>query len=143
MEKIIISNLEELDLWARQFVEDYLSKARKVMLYAPMGAGKTTFIKAVCKALGVEGGTSSPTFALVQAYPIANSELEVYHADLYRLETTEEAFDVGIEELFYDNNYLFIEWPELVEPLMPEKEVIYLRISVDEQLNRIFEVEIS
>ena len=143
MEQKIIKNLEELDLWAKQFVEEYLSKARKVLLFAPMGSGKTTFIKAVCKALGVKGVTSSPTFSLVQSYPIANSDIEVFHADLYRLETTEEAFDVGIEELFYDKNYLFIEWPELIGGLVPENGVIYLKIMVSEDGNRIFEVEKS
>lgn len=141
MERVKVKNLTDLSSWANRFVEEYLSQAKKVLLFAPMGAGKTTFVKEVCKILGVESVTASPTFALVHEYPLAKSETLVYHADLYRLEKAEEAFDIGIEELFYDNNYLFIEWPELIGAFVPESGVIYLRIQLDEEGNRIFEVE--
>lgn len=137
----MVKNLTDLSSWANRFVKEYMSQAKKVLLFAPMGAGKTTFIKEVCKILAVKSVTASPTFALVHEYPIENSDTLVYHVDLYRLEKAEEAFDIGIEELFYDNNYLFIEWPELIGALVPETGVLYLRIQLDEEGNRIFEVE--
>ncbi len=142
MEQIRIKNLEELEQWAAIFINNYLHISKKVLLYASMGAGKTTFVKAICKALGVTEKTASPTFALVHQYHIENSPLQVHHADLYRLKHTEEAFDIGIEDLFYDENYLFIEWPELIEPLLPLQGIIYLKIE-EEKGDRIFTVEID
>ena len=101
---------------------DGLRGRRKVAVYGEMGAGKTTLIKAFCAHLGVEENTSSPTYSLVNeyAYPDENGGQALFHhLDLYRLRSTQEALDIGIEELLDDPWYCFIEWPELIEPLLP------------------------
>ncbi|RLD34337.1 MAG: tRNA (adenosine(37)-N6)-threonylcarbamoyltransferase complex ATPase subunit type 1 TsaE [Bacteroidetes bacterium] len=103
-----------------------------------MGAGKTTLIKAFCYHLGVEETVSSPTFALVNEYTTASGE-SVFHFDFYRIKKMEEVFDIGYEEYFYSDRYCFIEWPELVEGLLPEGFVT-VDISVGENEERFFSV---
>ena len=98
------------------------------------GAGKTTFIKAVCEALGVEDTVASPTFAIVNEYADADGE-PVYHFDFYRIKNLGEAYDIGSEEYFYSGSPCFIEWPELVEPLLPE-ETVAVRIEVHDDQSR-------
>jgi tRNA threonylcarbamoyladenosine biosynthesis protein TsaE len=108
-----------------------LDDRRKVALYGQMGAGKTTFVKAFCKYLGVAEEGASPTFALINAYSYQEPEggpALVHHLDLYRLKSLEEALDIGIEEVLYDPWYCFIEWPQLVEPILPEDTV---KIQID------------
>lgn len=102
---------------------------KKIMLYGDMGAGKTTFTKAFCHYLGVQGSTSSPTFSLVNDYVYSenNTEKHIYHIDLYRLKSLDEALDIGIEDYLYDANYCLIEWPQLIEPLLDES---VLKISI-------------
>ena len=138
---ITICGLEELSDFADELVHDFLGDYKKVLFYGEMGAGKTTFIKMLCKALGVETVTASPTFALVHQYPIKNSPLLIHHADLYRLEQAKEAFDIGIEELFYDENYFFVEWPELLEQFIPIK-VLYIKIDTINEDCRRFEIKV-
>jgi len=92
---------------------------RKVALYGQMGAGKTTFVRAICQVLGVVGNVSSPTFAIVNEYSLPEAGDVVYHLDLYRLQTLQEAIDIGVENYIEDACYCFIEWPELIEPLLP------------------------
>jgi tRNA threonylcarbamoyladenosine biosynthesis protein TsaE len=87
------------------------------LFYGEMGAGKTTFIKALCEALGVEGSVTSPTFSIVNEY--AGQSGTVYHFDFYRLKTQTEALDMGYEEYFYSGDYCFIEWPERIPDLLP------------------------
>jgi tRNA threonylcarbamoyladenosine biosynthesis protein TsaE len=99
-----------------------------------MGAGKTTIIKAICKALGAVDIVSSPTFTLVNEYRTSKGEI-LYHIDFYRIKKQEEVFDFGIEEYLAGESYCFMEWPELVEELLPE-ETINIRISVDENEQR-------
>ena len=84
-----------------------------------MGAGKTTFIKAICTELGVKGRMSSPTFSLINEY-LTSSGQKIYHFDFYRIKSEKEAFDLGYEEYFYSGNYCFIEWPDKIENLLPE-----------------------
>ena len=99
-----------------------LRDRRKIALYGEMGAGKTTFVTAFCSYLGVQDTTGSPTFSLVNTYAYRaadGSEAWIHHLDLYRLETTEEALDIGIEDVLYDPWYCFIEWPQLAEELLP------------------------
>jgi tRNA threonylcarbamoyladenosine biosynthesis protein TsaE len=88
----------------------------------PLGAGKTTLIQSLCKALGVAEPVSSPTFALVNAYEAAGGEV-VYHLDLYRLDSLDEALAMGIEEYLDSGHYCLIEWPAIIEPLLPEEAV--------------------
>lgn len=99
-------------------------------LYGNMGAGKTTFIKALCQELGVSDVVASPTFAIVNEYRSdATGEL-IYHFDFYRIKKLEEVYDMGYEDYFYSGALCFIEWPELVEELLPEDAV---KVSIEEQ----------
>jgi len=141
-ETILIKDLTGVKDFAKKFVELYLQEYKKVFFYGDLGAGKTTFIKFLCEFLGVKESTASPTFALIHQYPIVNAILVVHHADLYRLETTEEAYNVGLEELLYDENYLFVEWPQIVEPLVPKK-MLYVQIRVDNKNTRLFTIKKS
>ncbi len=95
---------------------------RKVMaFYGNMGAGKTTLVKAICARLGVQDVAASPTFALINVYAHPDGSTQIYHMDLYRLRSLEEALDIGAEEILYNSrDYVFIEWPEMLEPLLPE-----------------------
>lgn len=115
-----IPNLESLEA-AMPSVFAALGNRRKIALHGEMGAGKTTFAKAFCRYLGVEDHTASPTYAIVNeyAYPDGNGEALVHHLDLYRLRHIEEALDLDIESLLDDPWYCLIEWPELVESLLP------------------------
>lgn len=99
---------------------------RKFAFYGQIGAGKTTLIQALCRILEVEDYVTSPTFALVNVYE--SPEGPVYHLDLYRLKNLEEALDIGIEEYLYDEAYCLIEWPELIESLLPE-DVLRIKIN--------------
>ena len=120
--EFIVETLSDLP----KAVDWLLEKAngrRKIMLYGQMGAGKTTFTKAFCQHFGVESTTSSPTFSLINEYFYKNTEgsnSTIYHADLYRLRTIEEALDIGIEDYLDDPHYCLIEWAEIIEPLLPE-----------------------
>ena len=96
----------------------------KIILFnGEMGAGKTTFIKALCKQLGVEEATSSPTFSLVNEYQTARKET-IYHFDVYRLKNESEAYDMGMDEYLYSNAWNFIEWAEKIPTLIPEKHSV-------------------
>lgn len=109
---------------------------KKIILFnGDMGAGKTTLIKAICKKLGVENATSSPTFSLVNEYQTTNKEL-IYHFDVYRLKNQNEALDMGIDDYLYSGNRCFIEWSEKIIDLIP-KEHSVVNISVLENGNRI------
>ena len=117
---------------ARQFVSE-IGDRRVFAFYGKMGAGKTTFIKAVCEALGVEDVITSPTFAIVNEYSIpAGGALEgaIYHFDFYRIKKLEEVYDMGYEDYFYSGSLCMIEWPELIEELLPEDAV---KVSIVEQ----------
>jgi len=120
--EIVVHSLPELDACIPQVLAA-LAGRRKIALYGEMGAGKTTFVKAFCRHLGVKETTASPTFSLVNQYSYTEkdgSTALVYHLDLYRLKSLQEALDIGIEDLLYDPWYCIIEWPQLAEPLLPE-----------------------
>ncbi|NUO01226.1 MAG: tRNA (adenosine(37)-N6)-threonylcarbamoyltransferase complex ATPase subunit type 1 TsaE [Saprospiraceae bacterium] len=104
---------------AAKILVQRMGDRRKVALYGQMGAGKTTFVRAICQVLGATGNVSSPTFAIVNEYPLPDAGEVVYHLDLYRLKDLREALDIGIENYLEDEHYCFIEWPELIEPLLP------------------------
>jgi len=100
-----------------------LGNRRKIALYGDLGAGKTTLVQAFCRWLGVEDTPTSPTFSLINEYTYRDaggSPALVHHLDLYRLKNLEEALDIGIEEILHDPWYCFIEWPQVIEPLLPE-----------------------
>ena len=121
---------EDLPAVAKKFVAS-MGDNRIFALYGDMGAGKTTFIKAVCEALGVKDVINSPTFAIVNEYNTGSGQL-VYHFDFYRIRKKEEAFDFGYEEYIYSDAICFIEWPELIEDLLPEEsKEIRIRINPD------------
>jgi tRNA threonylcarbamoyladenosine biosynthesis protein TsaE len=95
-----------------------IAEKKIIAFYGEMGAGKTTFIKALCKQMGVTEVVSSPTFSIINEYKLA-AEKKIYHFDFYRIKNISEAFDMGYEEYFFSNNYCFIEWPEKIEQLLP------------------------
>jgi tRNA threonylcarbamoyladenosine biosynthesis protein TsaE len=103
---------------------------RVFAFYGKMGAGKTTFVKAVCEELGVGDVITSPTFAIVNEYTIDQSPLTIYHFDFYRIKKLEEVYDMGYEDYFYSGALCFIEWPELIEELLPDTA---LRVSISEE----------
>ena len=116
---------------ARTFIEN-IGEHRVVAFYGAMGAGKTTFIKALCEELGVGDPVTSPTFAIVNEYQAQNSST-IYHFDFYRIKRLEEVYDMGYEDYFYAPDALcFIEWPELIEELLPDTA---LRVSISEELD--------
>ena len=147
--EIKITGIEGLALAARQFVQA-MGERRVFAFYGKMGAGKTTFIKAVCEALGVEDVVTSPTFAIVNEYRV-NEEVrikkhcfsilhssynKVFHFDFYRIKNLREAYDIGTEEYFYSGCPCFIEWPEMIEELLPE-DTVRVSIEVAEDGSRI------
>lgn len=125
--------MTDIECVARQFVEEQ-SDGRVFAFYGQMGAGKTTFIAAVCKALGIEEPVNSPTFAIVNEYVADNGET-VYHFDCYRLNTLRDALNIGIEEYFASGNICFIEWAENIEELLPV-DTVRVNIVVEDDGSR-------
>lgn len=120
-----IKSPEDLPQLAPQLLAA-LAGRRKIALYGEMGAGKTTLVKAICQYLGVRENTASPTFSLVNQYSYLEPDGSIslfHHLDLYRLRSTQEAFDIGLDDLLYDPWYCVIEWPQWAEPLLPEDAV--------------------
>ncbi|GAB6123009.1 tRNA (adenosine(37)-N6)-threonylcarbamoyltransferase complex ATPase subunit type 1 TsaE [Dysgonomonas termitidis] len=118
---ITIKSLEDIDQAATEFVKA-MGDNTVFAFRGEMGAGKTTFIKAICGKLGVSDTINSPTFAIVNEYRSDSGEL-IYHFDFYRINKVEEAFDFGYEDYFYSGSLCFIEWPELIENLLPTDTV--------------------
>lgn len=132
-----IESLAALPEYSQKLLESFPA-ARVLAFTGEVGAGKTTFIQNICKHLGVIEVVSSPTFALVNEYTYVDANLGVvrsaYHLDLYRLRSIEEALDIGVEEYLYNENYCFVEWPEIIEPLLPEDTLrIHLEALLDSQ----------
>lgn len=130
---IEIKDKKHLESAARQLIK--LSGENKIFaFYGSMGAGKTTIIKAVCKVLGAADTVSSPTFTLVNEYKTFTGE-SLYHIDFYRIKKQEEVFDFGIEEYLTGDSYCFMEWPELVEDILPH-DMVKVQITVGEHEQR-------
>ena len=119
--EIKINSLEQIHEAAQEFVAA-MGDHTVFAFYGQMGAGKTTFIKAVCECLGVEDVINSPTFAIVNEYRSGSGEL-IYHFDFYRIKKLEEVYDMGYEDYFYSGALCFIGWPELIEELLPADAV--------------------
>ena len=137
MKRIEIDSLSELKDVAQEVVKS-LEGRTVVLLRGEMGAGKTTLISRIAAYLGAEDTVTSPTFALVNQYE--GSECRIYHFDFYRIEEIEEVFDLGYEEYFYSGDLCLVEWPEKIEPLLPD-DAMTVRITVGEDEHRIFEIE--
>ena len=125
---ITIKDIDHISEAARQFVSQ-IGDRHVFAFYGSMGAGKTTFIKAICEELGVKDVITSPTFAIVNEYTTPSEEA-IYHFDFYRIKKLEEVYDMGYEDYFYSGSLCLIEWPELIEELLPEDAV---KVSITEQ----------
>lgn len=131
MDNIIeIKGVEEYPQAATQFIRQ-MGNSRIFAFYGNMGAGKTTFIKSICEAMGVQDTINSPTFAIVNEYEDAEANT-IYHFDFYRIKDIAEVYNMGYEEYLYSNAYCFIEWPELIEELLPEETV---KVYIEEKEN--------
>lgn len=125
--EIKIQDLAHIREAARQFIAE-MGDRKVFAFYGSMGAGKTTFVKAVCEELGVEDVITSPTFAIINEY--GGRDGVIYHFDFYRIKKLEEVYDMGYEDYFYSGALCFIEWPELIEDLLPEDAV---KVSITEK----------
>lgn len=135
---IKIESLDKIDAAAIEFIKA-MGDNTVFAFHGEMGAGKTTFIKAICENLGVTDTINSPTFAIVNEYRSDSGEL-IYHFDFYRINKIEEAFDFGYEDYFYSGSLCFIEWPEKVDSLLPH-DTVNVTIKVNEDGSR--EAELS
>jgi tRNA threonylcarbamoyladenosine biosynthesis protein TsaE len=126
-------HIKDLNRIAKRLINEFPVE-RVFAFYGKMGAGKTTFIQSVCKALGSDDTVTSPTFALINEYKSGDLQ-SVFHFDFYRIKNMEEAFDLGYEDYLFSGNYCFIEWPEMIEPLLPEN-IVKVKIEVDEDGSR-------
>jgi tRNA threonylcarbamoyladenosine biosynthesis protein TsaE len=135
--RILIKDKKDLPAAAKKIL-DYTSGKKLIAFQGPMGAGKTTIIRAICSILGTGDIVTSPTFTIVNEYRTNNNEI-IYHIDFYRIKKQEEVFDSGIEEYFYSGSYCFIEWPELIGNILPPGTVS-IRITVDDKERRILDI---
>jgi tRNA threonylcarbamoyladenosine biosynthesis protein TsaE len=129
----ITFSIDQLAAVAQQILDQNPNKV--ILFNGDMGVGKTTLIKQLCKTLGVEEATSSPTFSLVNEYQTAKNQI-VYHFDFYRLNQESEALDMGVEDYLYSGNWCFIEWSEKIENLIPEQHsIITIELLADGKRN--------
>lgn len=128
-----VNKEEELEPVALQILKE--NQLKRVFTFSgDLGAGKTTLIKYLCRALGVKEQVTSPTFSLVNEYRAANG-LKVFHFDFYRIKNAQEAYDIGYEEYFYSGDYCFIEWPEMIEGLVPDNAVeVEIKIEITDKV---------
>ncbi len=125
-------SLHQLPAIAKQIIKE--AKHKTILFYGSMGVGKTTLIKEIIKQLGVDDNVSSPTFSLVNEY-LSNTSETIYHFDFYRIESEDEALDIGIEEYFNVNAWCFIEWPEKVKNVLP-LDAVEIHLSLNEDGSR-------
>ncbi|WP_319479845.1 tRNA (adenosine(37)-N6)-threonylcarbamoyltransferase complex ATPase subunit type 1 TsaE [uncultured Draconibacterium sp.] len=129
-----INSLDELEIAAKEIITAF-SDDRVFAFYGKMGAGKTTFIQSICRALGSDDNVTSPTFSLINEYNTADLD-SIFHFDFYRIKDIEEAYDLGYEDYIYSGNYCLIEWPEMIESLLPEK-MVEVKIEVQDDDTRL------
>lgn len=133
-----IENLYNLEKSAKQFLE--LTDGHTIFAFdGEMGAGKTTFINAILKVMGIEDHSSSPTFSIVNEY-LSPKYGPVFHFDFYRIEDESEALDIGVEDIIYGDEFCFMEWPSKIENLLPENTV-FIKISVENNC-RIIDIQL-
>jgi tRNA threonylcarbamoyladenosine biosynthesis protein TsaE len=137
--QLIVEELKQIKIAARQFLQAIPGQS-VVCFDAPMGTGKTTFINALLNELQCDDLGSSPTYAIVNEY-FSHSFGPIFHLDLYRLNSIEEAFDIGIEDILYEKRWCFIEWPELISNLLPTNSV-WVKMDVNELQHRIISFEL-
>ena len=129
--EIKIQDIEHIREAARAFINQ-IGDRRVFAFYGKMGAGKTTFVKAICEELGVEDVITSPTFAIINEYTQPDGE-PLYHFDFYRIKKLEEVYDMGYEDYFYSGALCFIEWPELIEEVLPDDAVrVHIEVQPDD-----------
>lgn len=138
MKTIRIPSLSSLDQVAKELIELF-ADSRVIAFYGSMGAGKTTLIRHLCKQMGVTQTVNSPSFAIVNQYQTPDGETVVNHFDFYRIKSQEEAYDFGYQEYFFGGDYCFIEWPEMVEELLP-KGCLRLKINIISPTEREIEI---
>ena len=126
--EITIKSLDTIHEAAKEFVKE-MGEGKVFAFYGKMGAGKTTFIKALCEVLGVEDVITSPTFAIINEYTDGKGD-PIYHFDFYRIKKLEEVYDMGFEDYFYSGNLCLLEWPELIEDILPENVI---KVTIEEQ----------
>ncbi len=126
--EITIKSLDTIHEAAKEFVKE-MGEGKVFAFYGKMGAGKTTFIKALCEVLGVEDVITSPTFAIINEYTDGKGD-PIYHFDFYRIKKLEEVYDMGYEDYFYSGNLCLLEWPELIEDILPENVI---KVTIEEQ----------
>ena len=137
--EIPLTSLDRIHMAAQQFVAAIKNNS-VFAFYGPMGVGKTTFIKAVCEELGVTDPINSPTFAIINEYYSTKRNAPIYHFDFYRIKKLEEAYDMGYEDYLYSGELCFIEWPELIEELLPENSVA-VHMSEQKDGSRLIRIE--
>ena len=138
--EIKINTLESINDAAQAFLAA-IGDHRIIAFYGKMGAGKTTFIKAICEELGTDDVVTSPTFAIVNEYQTANPQYPtVFHFDFYRIHKLEEVYDMGYEDYFYSGNLCLIEWPELIEDLLPD-DTLCVTININDDGTRSLDIQ--
>ena len=126
--EITIKSLDTIQEAAKEFI-NRMGEGKVFAFYGKMGAGKTTFIKALCETLGVKDVITSPTFSLINEYTDGKGN-SIYHFDFYRIKKLEEVYDMGYEDYFYSGNLCLLEWPELIEEILPEN---IIKVTIEEQ----------
>ena len=126
--EITIKSLDPIQEAAKEFI-NRMGEGKVFAFYGKMGAGKTTFIKALCETLGVKDVITSPTFSLINEYTDGKGN-SIYHFDFYRIKKLEEVYDMGYEDYFYSGNLCLLEWPELIEEILPENVI---KVTIEEQ----------
>ncbi len=130
MFSVELSTIKSIEKAAKELIERF-PQQRIFAFYGKMGAGKTTFIQAICRQLGTRDNVTSPSFAIINEYKTGLGH-SIYHFDFYRIKEMEEAYDLGYEDYFYSGNYCLIEWPEKIEPLLPA-DFVSVNIEVEDK----------
>lgn len=138
MQTFIAKTVEDMDTLTPDIL-NAIGNRRVVAMDAPMGAGKTTLVKAICRHLGSPSVVNSPTFAIINDYELPDGKA-LYHFDLYRLKNVVEAYNMGFDEYFYSGNYCFVEWPAIAQDILPD-DMATLRIAVNDDGSRTISVE--